>query len=282
MSAEARLVQAFAAQHADEVSRLCEQLAPAAFAEVLEALRAEQAAAIAARVVPLAAALALVELSTETAAAIVLEMVPRSAAVVMLRLAAADRDRLYRALPEKHAAALGALAEYGADRAGGRLDPTVPMLLETLPIADVLDRLRTSRRDALNYVYAIDTERRLSGVISIHELLAAPADATLAALMRPAPHRLFADDPLETIVSHPAWKRLYALPVVDRQGRMLGALRYNALRAIEAELGERLGQFDTRVAPALAELCALGVSAVLRVADVTLEAAPERTTGPTR
>ena len=141
MSAETRLLQAFAAQHPDELSRLIERLAPIAFAEVLEALATEQAAAIAARVVPSAAARALTELRQEAAAQIILQMQARSAASVLLRMSPAERERLYRALPDKHASALGAAVEYGTDRAGGRIDPNVPMLLETSPVEAVLDQI---------------------------------------------------------------------------------------------------------------------------------------------
>ena len=84
------------------------------------------------------------------------------------------------------------------------------------------------------------------------------------------------------LVMHPAWKRLHALPVVDREGRLLGAIRYGALRAIEAELGERLLRFDARVAPALAELCALGVAAIVSMANVTLAPTDDRPTEPAR
>jgi magnesium transporter len=272
MSAETLLLRSYIARHPDEVARLVEQLAPGAFAEVLAALAADEAAQIAVRAMPLAAALALAELSPELAAAIVLEMVPRDATVIMLRLAAADRERIYRALPGARADMLRTLTEHGSARAGGRMDPRVPMLPEGLPIADVLDRVRAAPEGALDYVYAVDGALRLSGVINLRELLGARPTATLAEVMTRSPQALFADDPLEAIAAHPAWKRLHALPVVDRDGRLLGALRYSAFRAVEAELGERLGMRDTQLTAALVELFAVGVASVTRMAGTTVEA----------
>ena len=271
-SAETLLLRSYAARHPDEVARLVDQLGPSALAEVLAELPVELAASLAVRAMPLAAALSLTELSTELAAAIALEMAPRSATVIMLRLAAADRERIYGAMPKARAEMLRTLTEYGNARAGGRMDPRVPMLPEGLPVADVLGRLRAAPEGALDYVYAVDGELRLSGVVNLRELLGAPATATLAEVMTRNPQTLFADDPLEAIAAHPAWKRLHALPVIDRDGRLLGALRYSAFRAVEAELGERLETRDTQLSAALVELFAVGVASLTRMAGTTVEA----------
>jgi magnesium transporter len=283
MSTEALLLEAFAAKYPEELSRLVERLTPAAFAEVLAALPVARAANLAVHAMPLAAALALSELDSERAVALLLEIEPRPAALICVRLGAVERERLYDALPAASAAGLRSLTEYGAARAGGRIDPRVPMLPETLAVAEVLDRLRASPASALNYAYAVDGERRLTGVVNLRELMGAPADATLAAIMTREPTALFADDPLETVVSHPAFRRHHALPVIDRDGRLLGALRYSAFRAVEAELGERAPATHTvQAASALAELCALGVSAVTHLAGVTLELSPERSSDDVR
>jgi magnesium transporter len=270
-SAEALLLRSYTARHPDEVARLVDQLGASAFAQVLAELPVELAATLAVRAMPLAAALALAELSSELASAIVLDMAPRLATVIMLRLAVADRERIYGALPKARADMLRSLTEYGSARAGGRMDPRVPMLPEGLPVADVLGRLRAAPEGALDYVYAVDGELRLSGVVNLRELLGARATATLAEIMTRNPQTLYADDPLEAIAAHPAWKRLHALPVIDRDGRLLGALRYSAFRAVEAELGERLETRDTQLTAALVELFAVGVASFTRLAGTTVE-----------
>jgi magnesium transporter len=271
-SAETLLLRSYTARHPDEVARLVDQLGASAFAEVLSELPADLAATLTVRAMPLAAALSLAALSSELASAIVLEMAPGPATVIMLRLAAADRERIYGAMPKARADMLRTLTEYGSARAGGRMDPRVPMLPEGLPVADVLGRLRAAPEGALDYVYAVDAELRLSGVVNLRELLGARATATLAEVMTRSPQTLFADDPLEAIAAHPAWKRLHALPVIDRDGRLLGALRYSAFRAVEAELGERLETRDTQLSAALVELFAVGVASFARLAGTTVEA----------
>jgi hypothetical protein len=77
------------------------------------------------------------------------------------------------------------------------------------------------------------------------------------------PDALAADTPIELILKHPAWRRVHALPVLDRDRRLLGALRYSTFRALEAELGKAQSGPDAgRTALALAELYGVGASAL--------------------
>ncbi len=46
---------------------------------------------------------------------------------------------------------------------------------------------------------------------------------------------LSAEANIEEILQHPQWERFPTLPVVDRWGTFLGALRYRTLRGIEQE-----------------------------------------------
>lgn len=271
MSPDERLVRAFAAAHPTELARLAEQLGPAALAEILDTLPPEAAAELLVRVMPLVGALALARLEPKSAAELLGELAPLAAASIALRLPHEERERLFAELGSERAAALRALIEYGPSRAGGRLDPTVPALPEATPIEEVLSRLRLAPLGALNYSYAVDATGKLTGVASLREMLAAAPEATLASIARRQPIALRADDPLETVATHPAWRLHHALPVVDRDGRLLGALRYSTFRAIEAEVGTGRGLTPTtETASALAELCALGVMAISQLAGATL------------
>ena len=169
------------------------------------------------------------------------------------------------------------MTEFGPRCAGGRLDPRAPALSETLSVLEVLERLRAFPAGVMHYVYAIDSERRLTGVVNMRELMLAPPDAPFGTVVVREPQALFAQDPLEVIARHAGWKRNHALPVIDRDGRLLGAIRYSTFRAIEAELGQAASGPDAdQTASALAELCVLGASAMTRFlgATLTLEGFP--------
>lgn len=271
MSAELMLVRAFAAAYPEEVARSIERLAPEAAAEVLGALDAETAAEVLARAVPLIAAHCLAPLDAKAGGEILEAAHPTLAADLLFRLEPATRARLLDAVTPARAEGLKRMTEYGPRCAGGRLDPRAPALPETLSVSEVLERLRAQPAGVMHYVYAIDADRRLIGVINMRELMLAPPEAPLGTLITRNPEALFAHDSLEVIARHAAWKRSHALPVIDRDRRFLGALRYSTFRAIETELGQAAAGPDTdQTASALAELCAVGASAMTRFIGTAL------------
>jgi len=271
MSAELLLVRAFAAAHAEEVARFIERLPPEQAAEVLGALELESAAHVLSRTVPLVAAASVSRLESKLGGKILEACHPTLAADMLLRMDRATRVRLLDAVSPSLAEDLKRMTEFGPRRAGGRLDPRAPALLETLSVAEVFERLRAHPAGVMHYVYAIDSERRLTGVVNMRELMLARPEAPFGTLITREPEFLYAQDPLQVIARHAGWKRNHALPVIDRDRRFLGALRYSTFRAIETELGQAAaGPSADHTASALAELCALGASAMTRFIGATL------------
>ena len=277
MSTDVLLARAFAAAHPEEVARFIERQPPEGGAEVLGALEVESAVGVLSRAAPLIAAASLAQLDTKAAGEILEACHPTFGAELLFRMDRTTRARLLDAVSPARAEDLRKMTEYGPRRAGGRLDPRAPALPETLSVSEVFERLRAYPAGVMHYVYAIDSERRLTGVVNMRELMLAPPDAPLGTIITRNPEALFAHDPLEVIARHAGWKRSHALPVIDHDRRLLGALRYSTFRAIETELGQAASGPDVdQTASALAELCALGASAMTRFigAALALEGAP--------
>ena len=271
MSAVLALVGAYAAAHPSEVARLLESASDVERAELLSAYDTDAAAQVLAATTPRCAAEALARLSKQDAARILEALDPRAAAVLLLRLPPAEATALLEPLSGARSAQLRMLLQYGPACAGGRVDPRAAGVPESLTAAETLRRVLREPDGVLYYVYVLDDVQRLVGVVNLRELMRAPGDSRVEAIMVRNPDRLQGDDPLERIARHVAWRRVHALPVVDGSGRFLGALRYSVFRAIEAELGQSVSGPDVaRSASALAELYGLGANALLHLASVSL------------
>ena len=271
MSAELLLIRSFAVSHPEEVARFIERLPPEGAADVLGALELESAAQVLSRTVPLVAAAALSRLETKPGGELLEACHPTLAADMLFRMERTTRGRLLDAISPSLAEDLKRMTEFGPRRAGGRLDPRAPALPETLSVAEVFERLRAHPAGVMHYVYAIDAERRLTGVVNMRELMLARPEAPFVTILSREPEFLYAQDPLEVIARHVGWKRNHALPVIDRDRRFIGALRYSTFRAIETELGQdAAGPSADQTASALAELCALGASAMTSFIGATL------------
>jgi magnesium transporter len=276
VSAVLALASAYATAHPSEVARLLESASDVERADLLSALDADAAAQVLAATTPRCAAEALSRLSKEDAARVIEALDPHAAAVLLLRLPRVEAPTLLEPLSPVRSAQLRMLLQYGPACAGGRVDPRALGVPGSLTVAEALRRVLREPDGVLYYVYVLDDVQRLVGVANLRELMRAPGDSQVEAIMVRDPDRLQADDPLERIARHAAWQRVHALPVVDGGGRFLGALRYAVFRAIEAELGQAVSGPDARrSASALAELYGLGANALLHLASISLRAPGE-------
>jgi magnesium transporter len=189
-----------------------------------------------------------------------LERLPHDVAVRVGRRLGEDTADVLDRLPADKSDTLRALLRFSPDTAGGMMDPRVLALPEDLTAAEALGRVREMPENARYNLYVVDREQTLVGVLNLRELFLARPDSRLADLMVRNPQRLSADAGRATIVSHPGWREAHAIPVVDEQGRYLGALRYRTLRLLEESMRVR----EPSEAPrALGELLAIGAGALL-------------------
>jgi magnesium transporter len=164
----------------------------------------------------------------------VLDALPLGVSAGLLRrIEAAPRAALAAGLPEATRAALERLLAYPEDSAGGRMDPRVFTLPEDIRVAEAVERLRARPEYAMYYLYVVDRGQRLTGVLNYRDFLLASEGATLRSVMRSPVVRLDASASGEALLAEPAWRVYLALPVVDRDGILVGVVRAESLRDLE-------------------------------------------------
>lgn len=271
MAALHTLADAYTKAHPLEIGRLLDHVQSDERAEFLARIPAEDAASVLDVMMPLPAAETLAGLAAGAAAAIVAQLDPRSAAALLGRLDPAASRGVLDALPTAERARLETLLAYDPQCAGSRIDPRVAAVPDSVAAAEVFEYLRRTPAGVLYYVYALDEAQRLCGVFTLRELMGAAPNTRVATFMTRNPQRVRALNPFESVVRHPAWRRVHALPVVDGSERFLGVLRYSVFRRVEAELGQALsGPDPARTASALAELYSLGAGGLAQWISGTL------------
>lgn len=91
---------------------------------------------------------------------------------------------------------------------------------------------RAAKLDSLTYLYIIDAENRLKGVISISELLQAAPDQELQQIMQKQLVTVGPELDKELAAQVALQHQLKALPVVEKSGQLLGILQNDELLAI--------------------------------------------------
>jgi CBS domain-containing protein len=158
-------------------------------------------------------------LPPEQAADVLEEMGPDDAADLLASLQPNVRDRLLELMETEDATDVQKLLTYPEDTAGGIMTTEYVTLPTNLTVSQALSHLRQSEAaqedEALFYVYVVDNEQKLCGVVALRDLVLAQPDAALEDIMQ---KNVVVVDPLrsQTEVARLVAKyNLLAVPVVD-------------------------------------------------------------------
>jgi magnesium transporter len=153
---------------------------------------------------------------------------------------AAVATRLQAGLPPDQRAATAALLGYPADSAGRIMTPDFTSVRASTTVADALAKLRRGGRRptrAQNLVLPVtDDERRLTGVVDLPDLVTAAPSTPIYELVQPETLWIRADDDQERAARLIQEADLLALPVVDREDRLVGLITVDdAMEVVEVE-----------------------------------------------
>jgi magnesium transporter len=261
---EKRFARAFLEAHPDQVALLLERMPPNDVAGFLEQLPVASAIEVLRRMALALAADVLERLAIERATAI-LSLLPADSAAGLLRRVEIDRRKAFlAALPDDTVATLAVLLRYPEHTAGAYMDTRVLAVPQEMTVGEARNRLRRAARQALFYIYVVDREQHLAGVVNLRELMLADGKQPLSEVMQRNVARIPLGADHAEILAHPAWRDVHALPVVDERNVFLGAIRYGTVRALESEHAySRYARSPAALALSLGELYWLGVSQLL-------------------
>ncbi len=207
----ARIVSGLSKQEGAEVlSSLDEEHA----ADTLEELSTEQQAQL------------LSAMPIEQAADLIEEMEPDEAADVLAKVPGPRQEELLEEMDAPESEAVRRLLEYDEDSAGGIMTTNVLTIAPDRPVSEALTVYQTQEDapDFAYYFFVLDEAEALVGVLSMRQVLVA-ADGTLVRdvmtreLVTVAP-----DDEPQEVAEKIAEYNLLAIPVVDEEGRFVGAI----------------------------------------------------------
>ncbi|MCW9033277.1 MAG: magnesium transporter [Rhodospirillales bacterium] len=115
------------------------------------------------------------------------------------------------------------LLQYAPDTAGGIMTPDVFSLHSNIRASDAIVAIHDLQDvETVFYLYVVDEEERLQGVISLRELLLAQPDVLLRELMNSRTVSVTTDADQETVADLARRYELLAIPVVDGHNILVG------------------------------------------------------------
>ena len=147
--------------------------------------------------------------------------------------------------PEQRQVTLQLLG-YEENSAGREMTPYFVDLRSSMTVAQAMERIRTLAidRETIYECYVIGPRRRLEGTVSLKELVLARPDMTVADVTQPNPRKVFTHSDREEAASVLRDNRLLAVPVVDREERLVGIITQDDVADImEEEVTEDIYRF---------------------------------------
>ncbi|MFB6277409.1 MAG: magnesium transporter [Halothece sp.] len=149
-----------------------------------------------------------------------------------------DRARLFDELPAKVVRRLLAemspkerkqtalLLGYQEDTAGRIMTPEYISLKDSLTVEQALQRIRNQANasEIIYYLYVTDASRHLTGIVSLRDLVLSSPDVLLADIVTREVVSVYTDTDQEEVARLIQRYDLLAIPVVDREQRLVGVV----------------------------------------------------------
>jgi len=157
-------------------------------------------------------------------------LAPDDAADLIQEASSDQRDNILSLLEDPMRREVKGLLDYAEDEAGGLMNTRYSRLRADMTVDEAISYLRRDargREKTVYYVFVVDPEERLHGVVSFRDLLVAPGDKFVRDVMRKevisAPEDLDQEALSKLFMRH----HLLMMPVVDAAGRIKGVVNLN-------------------------------------------------------
>jgi len=155
-----------------------------------------------------------------------------------------DTESYLDKLPHKFSSEVRELLTYNEESAGGIMNPVVLTVFADMDVQGVLNTIRVkAEKDNMDlyYVYVVDKQNHLLGVVSLRKLLTTPVNQKITDIMITDIVKLHVDDLQDYIADEFMKYQFTALPVVDLYNRLKGIVTWDdASEIVEEETTEEI------------------------------------------
>jgi CBS domain-containing protein len=227
-----------------QLARIVSDLSKQEGAEVLASLDEEHAADTLEELSTEQQAQLLSAMPVEQAADLIEEMEPDDAADVLAHVPASRAEELLDEMDRPESEAVRRLLEYDADTAGGIMTTNILQIGPDQPVTDALDVYQTQEDapDFAYYFFVVDDTGRLTGVLSMRQVLIAPEGTLVRDVMAREPVTVDPEDEPQHVAETIAEYNLLAIPVVDEGQHFLGAITVDDVLALLLKESWRRGR----------------------------------------
>lgn len=167
-------------------------------------------------------------LETDDATDVIEDLDPQEQREALQSLAPAERAQVEE------------LLQFAPDTAGGLMQTELAGVRRAQTVQDAIARVRelVEQDIAVHFVYVVDDDQRLVGAIDVAHLLVHRGDKSVTQIMEPPVAKVTPDVDQEQVAGLFKKYSIVSLPVVDREGRLLGRILHDDVIHVVSEEAE--------------------------------------------
>ena len=165
---------------------------------------------------------------------------------ILSQLEEDEREGVMELLSQEDADDVKELLIYEEESAGGIMTTGYIEVNKDMTAKDAIEHMRENAKEAetIYYIYVVDNQERLVGVISLRELITARDSNIVEDLMSENIISVYVDEDREEAVRLVSKYNLVAIPVIDRQKRLKGIITVDdIIDVMEEEATEDMYKF---------------------------------------
>ncbi len=199
----------------EEALLILKTLPPSLTANVCKHLNVAQAAQL------------LQEVPQEILSAIVENLEPEAGAAILQSVPEEFQNRIISILPPATKKKIEDIITYPEHSAGRLMSSEYIYFHSDIRVEDAIQKLRwlAHIKHPSSYVYVVDTEGKLAGVLNMRELILADPDSTLDKVMIENVFAINAFTDIKEVAKKLSNRGYFAAPVVDNEGHLLGIIK---------------------------------------------------------
>ncbi len=227
--------------HPADIAEIISQISKDEGAHLLKDLDIETAAEALSELEPEMQAEIISSIETEKAADLLEEMSPDEAADVLGDLPAEKAKELLEHIEKEDAEDIQELLVHKEDTAGGVMTNEFISYQPEISVQEAIDRFKKDAEEieTVYYIYIVDEHEKLLGVTSLRELLLADPVVPLSEIMETRIITASPEVDVKVVSEMLSKYNLVALPIVDKEGYLLGIVTVDdVLDIVEEEATE--------------------------------------------
>ena len=266
MSERMKFVQHFIESNSQTAVKAMEELPTEVLSSLLEELDSSTALSALTSMLPFSASAGLQRVNSETAIKFLSSMNSGNAASILRCYPSSERTEVLRKLPRRQSTLISMTLNYSQQLVGAWMDADIQPLPLSATVAEARKRIANQSQN-YNIAFTVNSDNSVHGSVSVVDLLQNPDEnLQIATFADSEILPISASSRLRAAVNHESWGRSDVLPVVDRQTKLIGALRFmDLLRAINSQGDEKRTVTTQGDFLGFTEMCYAGLADVVSV-----------------